>query len=115
MKCFCYTVREGQLCCCCYTNTHGVCQIVAVESSLFPPVFWQLVPVTHWAPCLEETAVNHTQEVASASASSQDTTAICVWCETKLNCQIQILHLCTRVNKCFHFVSTAATALGSVQ
>ena len=100
-----YSIRK-------YLN--ALCQII-MESLLF----WQLVPVTKREPCLEGTAVTHTQEVASASASSQDTTAICVGYETKLYCKIQILHLSTRVGsmceRMFWLVSTAATALGSVQ
>lgn len=42
-------------------------------------VFLQHVPVTHWARCLEETPVTHTQEVASASALLRDTPATSVW------------------------------------
>lgn len=76
----------------CLLQTHRERQPDAVESvaSLFRcGVFWQLVAVTRWELCLEETPAIQTQEVASASASLTDITAISVWCGSKLHCQPQ--------------------------
>lgn len=77
-------------------------------------MFWQLVPVTRWAPCLEETPVIRTQEGVSANASPADTTVISVGYDSE---QLQFCSVCEPLSQMYvlcSFLSTA-TALGSVQ
>lgn len=70
-------------------------QTAAVDSvvSFCRCVFWQLVPVTCWARCLEETPVIQTQEGVFANASSMDITAISVWYGSKHNSVSMLLPL----------------------
>lgn len=67
-----------------YTTVRHADTVQSVASS-YSCVFWQLVPVTRWARCLEETLVIQTQEGASANASSTDITAISVRYGSKHN------------------------------
>lgn len=56
---------------------------VIVVGHLLVCVFWQRVAATRWELSREETRAIRAQEVASASASSGDTTATGVWCGGK--------------------------------
>lgn len=69
--------------------------------SLLVCVFWQRVAATRWELFREETPAIRAQEVASASASSGDTTATSVWCEGKNPTQFRcVASFCAHVIQC---------------
>lgn len=62
-----------------YTSTVCSNRYIKSADELFHRVSWQLVSVTYWEPCQEQTPAIQTQGNAFANDLSVDTTVISVW------------------------------------